>query len=123
MSEKRPLITMTTDFGEADYFVPAMKGVIHSINPAAEIVDLTHLIPAHDLYAAAFTRRSRFGVHAYARSRSPASRGINNLSGDLGAGEQCTQRFSCSQSSSAASYRPLTRAVAGSRPRRLSRAL
>lgn len=55
MAERKPLITMTTDFGEADYFVPAMKGVIYSINPAAEIVDLTHLIPPHDIYAAAFT--------------------------------------------------------------------
>jgi len=55
MPEKRPLITLTTDFGEADYYVPAMKGVILGINPAAEIVDLTHLIPAHDIYAAAFT--------------------------------------------------------------------
>lgn len=55
MSEKKTLITLTTDFGEADYFVPAMKGVILSINPAADLVDLTHLIPAHDIYAAAFT--------------------------------------------------------------------
>lgn len=55
MSEKKSLITLTTDFGEADYFVPVMKGVIWSINPAAEIVDMTHLIPAHDIYAAAFT--------------------------------------------------------------------
>ena len=55
MPEKRPLITLTTDFGEADYFVASMKGVILSINPDAEIVDLTHLIPAHDVYAAAFT--------------------------------------------------------------------
>jgi S-adenosylmethionine hydrolase len=54
MSEKKSIITMTTDFGEADYFVPAMKGAIYAINPAAEIVDLTHLIPPHDIYAAAF---------------------------------------------------------------------
>jgi S-adenosylmethionine hydrolase len=32
-----------------------MKGVIYSTNPAAEIVDLTHQIPPHDIYAAAFT--------------------------------------------------------------------
>jgi S-adenosylmethionine hydrolase len=51
----KSLITLTTDFGEADYYVPAMKGVILSINPAAEIVDLTHQIPPHDIYAAAFT--------------------------------------------------------------------
>lgn len=55
MAERRPLITLTTDFGEADYYAPAMKGVIYSTNPAAEIVDLTHQIPAHDIYAAAFT--------------------------------------------------------------------
>jgi S-adenosylmethionine hydrolase len=55
MAEKKPIITLTTDFGEADYFVPAMKGAIYSVNPAVEIVDLTHLIPPHDIYAAAFT--------------------------------------------------------------------
>jgi len=55
MAEKKALITMTTDFGDADYFVPAMKGAIYSINPAAEIVDITHAIPPHDIYSAAFT--------------------------------------------------------------------
>jgi S-adenosylmethionine hydrolase len=50
----KSLITLTTDFGQADYYVPAMKGVILSINPAAEIVDLTHQIAAHDIHAAAF---------------------------------------------------------------------
>ncbi|HKP87950.1 MAG TPA: SAM-dependent chlorinase/fluorinase [Blastocatellia bacterium] len=55
MQERKPLITLTTDFGAADYFVPAMKGVIYTINPAAEIVDLTHQIPPHDIYSAAFT--------------------------------------------------------------------
>jgi len=55
MAEKRPIITLTSDFGEADYFVPAMKGAILDVNPAAEIVDLTHMIPPQDIYAAAFT--------------------------------------------------------------------
>jgi S-adenosylmethionine hydrolase len=55
MTDKTALITLTTDFGESDYFVPAMKGVIYGINPAARIVDVTHLIPPHDVYAAAFT--------------------------------------------------------------------
>lgn len=55
MAEKKTIITLTTDFGESDYFVPAMKGVIYSINPAAEVVDITHMIPPHDIYAAAFT--------------------------------------------------------------------
>lgn len=54
MAEKR-MITLTTDFGEADYFVPAMKGAIYSLNREVELVDLTHQIPPHDIYAAAFT--------------------------------------------------------------------
>jgi hypothetical protein len=49
------LITLLTDFGTADYFVPAVKGVILSINPAATLVDLTHEVPAQDVEAAAFT--------------------------------------------------------------------
>jgi S-adenosyl-L-methionine hydrolase (adenosine-forming) len=55
MAERKPIITLTSDFGEADYFVPAMKGVILGVNPSVEIVDLTHMIPAHDIYTAGFT--------------------------------------------------------------------
>ena len=43
------IITLTTDFGTGSPYVAAMKGVILSINPAANIVDLTHEIPAHDV--------------------------------------------------------------------------
>ena len=49
------VITLLTDFGTADYFVGAMKGVILSINPKAVIVDITHEIPAQDVAAGAFT--------------------------------------------------------------------
>jgi len=55
MSEKRPLITLTTDFGEADYFVAAVKGALLCVNPSVDIVDVTHQIPPHDVYSAAFT--------------------------------------------------------------------
>ena len=37
-----PLITLLTDFGDRDYFVASMKGVILNINPQARIVDLSH---------------------------------------------------------------------------------
>lgn len=53
-STKSP-ITLLTDFGNADYFVAAMKGVILSNNPTAQIIDITHDIPAQDIEAAAFT--------------------------------------------------------------------
>lgn len=49
------MITLLTDFGTADYFVPAMKGVILSLHPPAQILDLTHDIPAQDIRFAAFT--------------------------------------------------------------------
>jgi S-adenosylmethionine hydrolase len=51
----KPPITLLTDFGSADYFVAAMKGVILSLNPKARIVDITHHVPAQDIEAAAFT--------------------------------------------------------------------
>ena len=54
LSSPKPIITLLTDFGSQDYFAAAMKGVILSINPAAQIVDITHEIPPQDIHAAAF---------------------------------------------------------------------
>jgi hypothetical protein len=48
-------IALVTDFGESDWFVAAMKGVILSVNPGAAIVDISHNIPAGGISAAAFT--------------------------------------------------------------------
>jgi S-adenosylmethionine hydrolase len=45
----RPIITLTTDYGTSDHFVGVMKGVILSINPEVNIVDLTHSVLAHDI--------------------------------------------------------------------------
>ena len=50
----RPVITLITDFGMADPFVGTMKGVILGICPDAEIVDLTHDVPAQDIRAGAY---------------------------------------------------------------------
>jgi len=54
LSSPRPIITLLTDFGSQDYFVGAMKGVILSINPAAQIVDITHELQPQDIHAGAF---------------------------------------------------------------------
>jgi S-adenosylmethionine hydrolase len=54
-TRNQPPITLLTDFGTADYFVAAMKGVILSYNPAARIVDITHDVPVQDVESAAFT--------------------------------------------------------------------
>lgn len=48
------LITLTTDFGTADHFVGAMKGVILSIAARAGIVDITHEIEPFNVNEAAF---------------------------------------------------------------------
>jgi len=49
----RPIITLLTDFGLADGYIGAMKGVILDINPGCRIVDLAHHIPPHDVMGAA----------------------------------------------------------------------
>ncbi len=48
------LITLTTDFGAADWFVGAMKGVMISVSGRNRIVDITHDIPPGDILAGAF---------------------------------------------------------------------
>ncbi len=50
----RPVITLTTDFGLSDHFAGAMKGVILSICPAAEIVDISHDVGPYQISEAAF---------------------------------------------------------------------
>lgn len=39
------IITLTTDFGDSSPYVAAMKGVILSVNPDVNIVDVTHCVP------------------------------------------------------------------------------
>ena len=47
------IVTLLTDFGTAGPFVAAMKGVILRVCPRAQIIDISHEIPAHDLLAGA----------------------------------------------------------------------
>ena len=51
----RPIITLLTDFGTADGYVAEMKGVLFSLAPDTEIVDLSHDIPPHDVELARLT--------------------------------------------------------------------
>src|SRR5579885_3103368 len=51
---EEPVITLTTDFGEASPYVAAMKGVMLTIHPAARLLDLSHAIPPQDVRHAAF---------------------------------------------------------------------
>ncbi|MFP4081600.1 MAG: S-adenosyl-l-methionine hydroxide adenosyltransferase family protein [Candidatus Aminicenantes bacterium] len=51
---KTPVIALMTDFGEQDFFVPSLKGIILSINPAVRLVDITHRLPSFDIHSAGF---------------------------------------------------------------------
>jgi len=51
---RKPIITLTTDFGLNDHFVGVVKGVILAINPEVDIVDLCHQINPYDIFDAAF---------------------------------------------------------------------
>ncbi len=48
------IITLTTDFGLADAYVAAMKGVILDINREATIIDVCHTIAPQNIAQAAF---------------------------------------------------------------------
>jgi hypothetical protein len=54
------IVTLLTDFGTADYFVGAMKGAVLSVNPCAQVVDITHAVPAFDVEAGAFALLAAF---------------------------------------------------------------
>ena len=49
-----PVITLLSDFGLSDSYVGAMKGVISSICPGANVVDITHEAPPQDVLQGAF---------------------------------------------------------------------
>ena len=51
------IITLTTDLGNVDYYVAALKGRIVSENPNINIVDISHDIPKFDHYKAAYIVR------------------------------------------------------------------
>lgn len=58
-----PIITLTTDFGLQDGYVGAMQGVILSICPSANLINISHNIPPQDIRSAAFVLYQAFGVY------------------------------------------------------------
>jgi len=52
---KRPVITLLTDFGLADHYAGAVKGVMLGICPDAQLVDISHEIRPYAITEAAFT--------------------------------------------------------------------
>ncbi len=50
----RGCITLLTDFGPADPYVAAMKGVALGVNPEVLLVDISHEVAPHDIVGAAY---------------------------------------------------------------------
>src|SRR5204863_8746983 len=49
-----PILTLTTDFGLSDHFVGVMKGVIPSISPQAQVVDISHGVTPFEIAEGAY---------------------------------------------------------------------
>lgn len=54
------IITLTTDFGTRDYYVPSLIGQIRLIAPDSEIYSLTHEVSHQNIIEAAFILKNQF---------------------------------------------------------------
>ncbi|MCG6980987.1 MAG: SAM-dependent chlorinase/fluorinase [Deltaproteobacteria bacterium] len=54
------VVTLLTDFGIRDHYVAAVKGVLLSINPSLQLVDITHEIEPQKIEQGAFVLGSAF---------------------------------------------------------------
>jgi S-adenosylmethionine hydrolase len=55
MPGRRPIVTLTTDFGTRDYYVAAMKAVLVRECPEVRLIDVTHEVPRHDILCGSIT--------------------------------------------------------------------
>lgn len=54
------IITLTTDWGDNDYYVGAVKGLLYSLSPGITVVDITHNIVPFDIAMAAYVMKNSF---------------------------------------------------------------
>lgn len=54
------IITLTTDWGTTDFYLPLLKGEILSALPEVRLVDITHDIPRYDYIKTAFVLANSF---------------------------------------------------------------
>ncbi len=55
-----PIITLTSDWKQGDYYLSALKGKLASTCPEAKIIDVTHSIQAFNIIQAAFVIRNSY---------------------------------------------------------------
>ena len=76
------IITLTTDFGEQDYSVGALKGQLYSLVPEARIVDISHQVAHYSITEAAYLLQ---GAYRYFPQGTIHIMGVNNeLSAERG---------------------------------------
>jgi S-adenosylmethionine hydrolase len=54
------IVTLLTDFGEQDWYVAAMKGVILSRFPSCRLVDISHDIPPGEVFSGSYVLSEAF---------------------------------------------------------------
>jgi S-adenosylmethionine hydrolase len=55
-----PIVTLTSDFGLADYYVAVIKGALLCQNQNLNIIDITHNIKTYDIVQGAFVLKNAF---------------------------------------------------------------
>ncbi len=58
--ERSGIITLISDFGLGGEYAGAMKGAILKVNPRCQVVDITHQIPAQDVFQASFVLKHTY---------------------------------------------------------------
>jgi hypothetical protein len=56
--EKMPIVTLTTDFGEKDWYAAALKGAILKAAPEVQLIDISHQIEPFDIVQAALVLKN-----------------------------------------------------------------
>ncbi|EGD35196.1 MULTISPECIES: SAM hydrolase/SAM-dependent halogenase family protein [unclassified Capnocytophaga] len=69
------IITLTTDFGEQDYSVGALKGHLYHLLPEARIVDISHQVERYSISEAAYLLQ---GAYSYFPQGTIHIIGVNN---------------------------------------------
>ncbi len=57
---KKRVLTLLTDFGLIDPYVGIMKGVIAGVDPSLPVIDITHDVPAQNIYAASYCLKNAY---------------------------------------------------------------
>ncbi len=73
------LVTFISDFGDGDYYVPAVKAKMLSINPQLNIIDISHRINTYDIAHAGFILRSVFREFPKGTVHLVAMNGTSNM--------------------------------------------